>query len=53
MSYGLLSIAMSFGVGNFGTVLQASIGLVGATLGPLFAIFVAGVLFPFATAAVG
>jgi hypothetical protein len=50
--YGLLAIGMSFGVGNAGNVLQASIGLVGSMVGPLFALFVLGILYPYATAPV-
>ncbi len=52
MGYGLLSIVMSFGVGNVGTVLQASMALVGSMLGPLFALFSLGVFYPYATAPV-
>lgn len=52
MFYGLLAIAMSFGVGNAGTVLQASMALVGSMVGPLFALFVLGILYPCATAPV-
>lgn len=52
MSYGLLAIGMSFGVGNAGTVLQASMALVGSMVGPLFALFVLGILYPYATAPV-
>ncbi|CAG2120395.1 unnamed protein product, partial [Medioppia subpectinata] len=50
LSYGLLAIAMSFGVGNAGTVFQASIALVGSMIGPLFALFTLGILYPYATA---
>ena len=52
MGYGLLAIVMSFGVGNVGTVLQASMALVGSMVGPLFALFSLGVFFPYATAPV-
>jgi len=52
MGYGILAIAMSFGVGNAGTVLQASMALVGSMVGPLFALFSLGILFPFANALV-
>jgi hypothetical protein len=52
MAYGLLSIVMSFGVGNAGTVLQATMALVGSMIGPLFALFCLGVFYPYATAPV-
>ncbi|CAG2118243.1 unnamed protein product, partial [Medioppia subpectinata] len=50
MGYGLLSIAMSFGVGNLGTVLQACMVLVGSMVGPLFAMFLIGIFFRYSTA---
>ena len=37
--YGLLAIAMSFGVGSLGTVIQASLSLSGSLAGPLFGLF--------------
>ncbi|CAG2166172.1 unnamed protein product [Oppiella nova] len=49
-SYGLIAIALAFIVGNAGTVFQASISLVGSMVGPLFALFTLGVLYPYATA---
>ena len=52
MGYGLLAIAMSFGVGNLGTVLQACMALVGSMVGPLLALFCLGVFFSHATAPV-
>lgn len=52
MGYGLLAIAMSFGVGNAGTVLQASMALTGSMIGPLFGLFSLGIFFPYATAPV-
>ena len=52
MLYGLLAILMAFAVGNAGTVLQASISLVGSMIGPLFALFILAVLYPYATEAV-
>ncbi|XP_054162852.1 sodium-coupled monocarboxylate transporter 1-like [Oppia nitens] len=49
MSYGLLAIVMSFGVGNAGTVLQASLALTGSMMGPMFALFIIGIFYPRAT----
>ncbi|KAI1301878.1 Sodium-coupled monocarboxylate transporter 1 [Halotydeus destructor] len=47
-SYGLLSIAMAFFVGRVGSVLQAAISLAGALFGPLFGLYILGILVPFA-----
>ena len=52
MGYGLMAIAMSFGVGNLGTVLQACMALVGSMVGPLFALFCLGIFFRHTTAPV-
>ncbi|XP_054159523.1 sodium-coupled monocarboxylate transporter 1-like [Oppia nitens] len=49
MCYGLLAIAMSFGVGNAGTVMQVSLALTGSTSGPMFSLFIVGIFYPYAT----
>lgn len=48
--YGILSIGLAFVVGRLGTVLQASIALVGAVTGPLMGLFLLGIFFPFSNA---
>ncbi|KAJ6215650.1 hypothetical protein RDWZM_010150 [Blomia tropicalis] len=47
MGYGIAAIALSFGVGVFGTVLQASMSLSGSLNGPLFGLFSIAILFRF------
>ena len=47
MAYGLLAIAMSFGVGSLGTVMQASMSLFGSMNGPLFGLFLIAMLCRF------
>ncbi|KAH7644920.1 sodium-coupled monocarboxylate transporter 1-like protein 2 [Dermatophagoides farinae] len=47
LGYGLLAIAMSFGVGSLGTVMQASMSLFGSMNGPLFGLFSIAVLCRF------
>ena len=39
LAYGLLCIALSFGVGSLGTVLQAGMSLSGSINGPIFGLF--------------
>ncbi len=51
-SYGLLAIAVSFGVGSLGTVMQASMSLFGSMNGPLFGLFTIAVLCRFVNAKV-
>ncbi|XP_054156937.1 sodium-coupled monocarboxylate transporter 1-like [Oppia nitens] len=50
MCYGLLAIAMSFGVGNLGTVLQACMALVGSMVGPILGLYLLGIFYRRATA---
>ncbi|RWS27382.1 sodium-coupled monocarboxylate transporter 1-like protein 1 [Leptotrombidium deliense] len=49
-SYGLLAIGMAFMVGQIGSVLQAAISLSGALVGPLFGVYLLGILCSFANA---
>ncbi|CAG2165234.1 unnamed protein product [Oppiella nova] len=50
MSYGLIIIGFAFLVGNAGTVMQASMAISGAMSGPIFALFLVGIFYPYATA---
>ncbi|CAG2176455.1 unnamed protein product [Oppiella nova] len=50
MSYGFIIIGFAFLVGNAGTVFQASLALSGAMGGPIFALFLVGIFYPYATA---
>lgn len=50
--YGLLAIAVSFGVGSLGTVMQASMSLFGSMNGPLFGLFTIAMIFRFVNAKV-
>ncbi|XP_054159817.1 sodium-coupled monocarboxylate transporter 1-like [Oppia nitens] len=47
-SYGLIAICMAFVVSSIDSVLQAAISIAGALVGPMFGLFLLGVLFPFA-----
>jgi len=47
LAYGLLSIALAFGVQKMGSILAATITALGALSGPLGMVFVMGVLMPF------
>jgi hypothetical protein len=53
MSYGLIIIGFAFLVGNAGTVFQASLAISGAMGGPIFALYLVGIFYPYATAPVG
>lgn len=50
--YGILSIGMAFLVGKIGSVLEAAISLAGALFGPLFGLYLLGIMAPFANAVV-
>ena len=50
--YGVLSIGMAFLVGKIGSVLEAAISLAGALFGPLFGLYLLGIMAPFANAIV-
>ena len=50
--YGILSIGMAFLVGKIGSVLEAAISLAGALFGPLFGLYLLGIMAPFANAIV-
>ncbi|CAG2112328.1 unnamed protein product [Medioppia subpectinata] len=46
--YGLIAIGMAFIVSRIDSVLQAAISIAGALVGPMFGLFLLGVLCPFA-----
>ena len=48
--FGVLSIGMAFLVGKIGSVLEAAISLAGALFGPLFGLYLLGIMAPFANA---
>ncbi|CAG2165232.1 unnamed protein product [Oppiella nova] len=50
MSYGLIIIGFAFLVGNAGTVFQASLAMSGAMGGPILALYLVGIFYPYATA---
>lgn len=52
MSYGLIIIGFAFLVGNAGTVFQASLAISGAMGGPILALYLVGIFYPYATAPV-
>jgi Na+/proline symporter len=47
-SYGVLSIFMAFLAGAVGSVLKAAVALSGALFGPLFGLYILGIMCPFA-----
>ncbi|CAG2165233.1 unnamed protein product [Oppiella nova] len=50
MSYGLIIIGFAFLVGKAGTVMQAAMAISGAMGGPIFALYLVGIFYPYATA---
>ncbi|OTF82445.1 sodium-coupled monocarboxylate transporter 1-like protein, partial [Euroglyphus maynei] len=45
--YGMLAIAMAFVVSQINSILEAAISIAGALVGPMFGLFLCGILVPF------
>lgn len=47
-TYGMAAIAMAFVVSQINSILEAAISIAGALVGPMFGLFLCGILVPFA-----